>query len=543
MSGRSAAGSLRPVSKVTAHSPVRIRVFEMLKASGKEFGQDKASRMSAAIAYRTVFALAPLLLVAVSVAALFLDDPATDCEPGADGSCETIQQQLVAQVSDNLSPELAETVDTIMTNASQGAATTGILGTAIFLFTASSLFFEIQSSLNTIFHAPEERTKGIVALLRGRAIGALAVVLLGGILVVLFAANAVVSGAGSFILDLVEDAGLDRGLFEPLLTFAGPLVTLLLLILVFAVQFQTFTVVRIPWKAAWRGGAVTAIVFAAGAIGVGFYFSLQADGGNGGGFSAGGFAGGAVLILFTVFILAQIFLFGAEFTKTYADFIRHGDVVQPSVRSGGVQQARHQRRRGPGGRDNGSDRPSRRVLVPGRHGARLLPAPALRASEFEAHPDLVLARIGRQRLHVTGDGEATAAIQPLGSVVAPCDPQLDPGVPGITSPADRTLDQRRAHSLATAGRRDPHGHELGRRRVERVLEHADQSDDLACDVSREESRSSAARRCGGRPALPFGRVEPGFHLVGRRKRRWCVGQRSQPDVAQQVPIVFPDAID
>ena len=319
------------MSKVTAQSPPQERVFELLKVSGKEFGKDKASRMAAAIAYRTVFALAPLLLVAVSVASLFLGSPATDC-PETAAPCETIQDQLVAQVRDNLSPELAGTVDDIMSNASRGAAATGIVGTAIFLFTASSLFFEIQSSLNTIFQAPEERTKGIVALLRGRAIGALAVVLLGGILVVLFAANAVVSGAGSFILDLVEDAGLDRGLFEPLLRVAGPLVTLILLILVFAIQFQTFTVMKIPWKAAWRGGAVTAIVFAAGAIGVGFYFSLQADGGDGAGFSAGGFAGGAVLILFTVFILAQIFLFGAEFTKAYADYVRHGDVMQPSVR-------------------------------------------------------------------------------------------------------------------------------------------------------------------------------------------------------------------
>jgi uncharacterized BrkB/YihY/UPF0761 family membrane protein len=141
-----------------------------------------------------------------------------------------------------------------------------------------------------------------------------------------------VSGAGTFILDLVEEAGLDRGFFQPLLQIAGPLVTLGLLILVFALMFQTFTVVKIPWKAAWRGGAVTGVVFAAGAIAVGFYFSLQADGGDSAGFSAGGFAGGAVLILFTVFILAQIFLFGAEFTKTYSDYVRHGDVVQPSSR-------------------------------------------------------------------------------------------------------------------------------------------------------------------------------------------------------------------
>jgi membrane protein len=320
------------VTKVDRRAPLRIRILELLKAAGKEFGQDKASRMSAAIAYRTVFALAPLLLVAVSFAALFLDAPASDCETTTDGECQTVQEQLVGEVA-KLSEPLSQTIDDIMTNAREGAATTGLIGTAIFLFTASSLFFEIQGSLNTIFHAPPERTKGIVAVLRGRAIGALAVLLLGAILVVLFAANAVVSGAGSFILGLIQDLGLDGDLVAPLISIAGPLVTLGILIVVFAVQFQTFTVVKIPWKAAWRGGAVTAVVFAAGAIGVGLYFALQTDGGDGTSFSAGGFAGGAVLILFTVFILAQIFLFGAEFTMTYADYVRHGDVMQPSVRA------------------------------------------------------------------------------------------------------------------------------------------------------------------------------------------------------------------
>ena len=322
--------TLEPVSEVDQSAPLHRRILAMLKAAGKEFGQDKASRMAAAIAYRTVFALAPLLLVAVSVASLFLDAPASDCEV-ADESCETVQEQLVGEVA-RLSEPLSETIDSIMTSARDGATTTGAIGLGIFLFTASSLFFEIQSSLNSIFHAPPDRTKGILAVLRGRAIGALAVLLLGAILVVLFAANAIVSGAGSFVLDLIENVGLDRDVFRPFIAIAGPLVTLVLLIIVFGIQFQTFTVVKIPWKASWRGGAVTAVVFAAGAVAVGVYFSLQADGGDGPAFSAGGFAGGAVLILFTVFILAQIFLFGAEFTKTYADYVQHGDVVQPSIR-------------------------------------------------------------------------------------------------------------------------------------------------------------------------------------------------------------------
>ena len=310
--------------------PLWKRAFELLKAAGKEFGKDKCGRMAAAIAYRTVFALAPMLLVVVAVAAIFLDTPIDDCQLGSP-SCETIQQQLVSEVR-VISDPLASTVDDIMSNAADSASTTGIIGSVLVFFTASSLFFEIQGSLNTIFHAPEAKTKGIVAIVRGRVIGALAVLVLGAVLVVLFATNAIVSSAGSLLIGWIDAVGLSGDVLAPLLSYAGPIVTVVLLILLFGLQFQTFTVVKIPWKSAWRGGTVTAIVFAVGALGMGAYFSVRATNGDGVAFSAGGFAGGAVLILFLVFVLAQIYLFGAEFTKVYADYVDHGDIMQPSLR-------------------------------------------------------------------------------------------------------------------------------------------------------------------------------------------------------------------
>lgn len=326
----SALGTLVAVSTVDRDAPLWKRIVELLKAAAKEFGEDNGGRMAAAIAYRTVFALAPLLLVAVAVASIFLDSPASNCEITAAASCQTIQQQLVAEV-EKISEPLGETVNDIMTNAEEEASTSGIVGTAIFLFTASSLFLELQRSLNNIFHAPAERTKGILATVRARGIGAAAVLVFGAILVVLFAANAVASGAGSFLIDVLNDLGIDGEFFAPLVQIAGPLITVGLLMVVFAVQFQTFTALRIPWKAAWRGGAVTAIVFAAGALGVGAYFAFATQGETT--FSAGGFAGGAVLILFTVFILAQIYLLGAEFTKVYAGYLIHGDIVSSAIRA------------------------------------------------------------------------------------------------------------------------------------------------------------------------------------------------------------------
>lgn len=304
---------------------VWTRILGLFKAAAKEFSSDRCSRMAAAIAYRTVFALTPLLLIAISVASLFLDDPASDCDAAVD-NCRTIQQQLTDQVS-LISEELAATVEGILAGVAETSGRNGAIGSALFLFTASSLFFEIQGSLNTIFHAPEHHLRGMIAQARGRSVGALAVLVLGALIVVLLAANTFVSSAGSLLVDFLERVGLNPDFFAPLISIAGPLVSFGLLVLVFAVQFQAFPAVRVPWKAAWRGGAVTAVAFVVGALGLGWV--LGSDRLN---FDATGFASSVVLLLFLVFVLSQIYLFGAEFTKTYVDYIHHGDIQQPSVR-------------------------------------------------------------------------------------------------------------------------------------------------------------------------------------------------------------------
>ena len=301
------------------------RIVALLRAAAKEFSYDHCSRMAAAIAYRTVFALAPLLLIAVAVASLFLDDPATGCDADVE-NCQTIQEQLVEQVN-LISTDLGNTVTDIMESALKDSGRNGVIGLGLFLFTASSLFAEIQGSLNAIFHAPERHLRGLVAQLRGRSIGAMAVLVLGALLVALFVANAFVAAAGSLLVEGLDNIGLDSDLFAPLISIAGPLVTLLFLILVFAVQFQAFPAVKVPWRAAWRGASVTGVAFAGGALLLGALAGSDALS-----FSASGFAGGLVLLLFLVFILSQIYLFGAEITKTYADYLRHGDVRQPSLR-------------------------------------------------------------------------------------------------------------------------------------------------------------------------------------------------------------------
>lgn len=297
------------------------RWWELTLAAAREFGEDRASRMAAAIAYRTVFALAPLLILAVAVAGFIVADI-------------DFRADVLAEIEPVVGADVTDVIGSLMENASEARNTSTVIGVALLLWSGSSLFFEVQGSLNTVFHVPEERVRGILPTLRHRAVGIVASVGLGVLLTVVTFTNAGVSFVAR--LELFEDI---PG-WRTVATVAGPVASLLLLVVVFGLLFQYMTVVHVPWKAAWRGAALTGALFVIGAFGLGLYFSAQ---GGEEGFSATGFAGGFVLILFLVFLLAQIFLFGAEFTKVYADFVEHGDIVRPSERERRMERRRRER--------------------------------------------------------------------------------------------------------------------------------------------------------------------------------------------------------
>lgn len=264
--------------------------------------------MAASIAYRTVFALAPLLILAVAIAGHLVTDV-------------DVRNEVLSQVRPVVGADVTDVISRLMSNAADARNTSTVLGTALLLWTGSSLFLEVQGSLNTIFQIPEHRTSGVWAAVRKRLVAMAASVLLGVVIGALLVTNTAVSFIGdiSFFQD-IPGWGL-------VVAIAGPATSFLLLILVFGLLFQGMTAARISWSAAWRGAFFTALILVAGAAGLGLFFSMQT-----GGFSATGFATGFVLVLFLVFFLAQIFLFGAEVTKTYLDYEKYGDIVQPSER-------------------------------------------------------------------------------------------------------------------------------------------------------------------------------------------------------------------
>ncbi|NND02069.1 MAG: YihY/virulence factor BrkB family protein [Acidimicrobiia bacterium] len=284
------------------------RIVAIVKASGKEFVGDHGTRLAAALSYYAVFSLVPLLFVVASIAGFILDDP------------EALRE-AVSQVTDLAGAEVGSTIESLLESVRDQRAGTLSIGLLIAAYTASNIFQQLQSVLAAVFHVPESnRRSGAVGWVMQRAIGVASTF----VIAILVFTPIVAVTAIEFIVDLLP-ASLSA--LETLLTLGIPAVSLLMLIGVAGLTLQVLTPITIPWKAAVRGGATTAITGLTAASLVGVYLSRAAGTGT------LGALGGAAILLFFFYLLFIVFVFGAEVTKVYADYLTHGDVVAPSQRS------------------------------------------------------------------------------------------------------------------------------------------------------------------------------------------------------------------
>ena len=271
---------------------------EIGMAAAAEYGADRAGRMAAAIAYRTVFALAPLLIIGVAVLGAFL------------GSRAEARQEILDSIESFAGADVAEVVASILTSALGSVDTAAVVGGLLLLWAASSLFLELQHDLNDVFDVPFERVRGVAATVRSRGIGFLWAFGLGFTLIALWLVNAVWRFLGNLLPPSWET-------LHQSLSYLAPLVSLMLLPFVFGLVFQTMTAIVVRWRAVWVGGLFTSVVFIAASYGIGLYFENFSSP------TAIGFAGSFVLVIFLAFFLSSVFLFGAEVTKVYADRLAH----------------------------------------------------------------------------------------------------------------------------------------------------------------------------------------------------------------------------
>lgn len=281
--------------------------FEIFKAAGKEYGEDRVARMAAAVSYRAIFALAPLFLVAVTIVGIFL------------GTNADAEARILEFVGEYAGEEITTAVTNVLGSFQESGGAPAVVGFALLLWTASTLFMELQNSLNDIFHVPYERTKGIVAFLRQRGIGFLSALGLG----VLFLGVWLVNLVWGFLEGLFPD---DWAPVHQAISFLAPVVSLAVLPLVIALAFQALSRVKVRWRAIWWGSFFTSVAFLAATYGASFYFSIA-------GTSAAGVAGSIFVVLLLAFILSSVYLFGAEVTKVYDDYLESGEVTRPNQRA------------------------------------------------------------------------------------------------------------------------------------------------------------------------------------------------------------------
>ncbi len=287
-------------------SSVFVQAFGLLKQTFSEWLQDKAPQLGAALAYYTVFSLAPLILVLLSiVGVIFRKDPA--------GAWDRIMQQM----SYFLDPNAIQVVQDIAEKASHPGKSTiaTIIGISLAIFGASGVFGQLQDALNTIWGVKAKPSTGIWGFLRNRFLSFGMVAGICFLLLVSLAIEALLKGFSHYIQSL-----LPGGIVIAVTLYVG--FDFAVVVLLFAMIFKFLPDVEIQWRDVWIGAVITAILFGIGKWLLGFYLGSGAAG------SAYGAASSLITLLLWVYYSSQILLFGAEFTQVHAQ--RAGRQLEPS---------------------------------------------------------------------------------------------------------------------------------------------------------------------------------------------------------------------
>ncbi len=320
------------------------RVVRLLKEAFADWMEDRALRLSAALAYYSVFSIAPLLIIAISVAGLVLGPDA-------------VKGQLDEQLSSYIGPKAAETVQSMVQSAAKPSEgwIGAVVGFATLLLGASGVFGQLKDALNTIWEVEAKPGAGVMGFIRARLLNFGMVLVIGFLLMVsLLMSTALASVSGYF--------GNAAGLSVVLGGIFGTLVSLSVVTLLFAFIFKMLPDAQIEWRNVWTGALVTAVLFELGKFGLGFYLGREGTS------STYGAAGSVVLLLLWVYYASCILLFGAEFTQVYAR--DKGHAIKPAPGAVAVtEEARAQQGMTPAedrGKDADKDKSPRGIELPPR---------------------------------------------------------------------------------------------------------------------------------------------------------------------------------
>ena len=312
-SGRSAPSDSRRAATAAANAR---DAWALLKQACSAWMDDNAPSFGAALAFYTIFSLAPVLIVVIAVA-------------GAVFGREAAEGEMIREIQTLVGHSGAATIQSVIQSANRPALglVASVLGIATVLLGASGAFVELQDVLNKIWRARPRSESFWVCAIRKRCLSFGLVLGTGFLLLMSLALSAALAAIGTFMAHILPVPA-------PLLESVNFLLSFGVITLLFAILYKVLPDTKIAWRDVWIGAVATSLLFTLGKMLIGLYLGRSTIA------SAYGAAASLVIFLVWVYYSAQILLLGAEFTRVYA--MKRGSrvgAVPPFLRGGAAAAA------------------------------------------------------------------------------------------------------------------------------------------------------------------------------------------------------------
>lgn len=280
-------------------------LWNVLKGSFKAFGEDRGIKFSASLAFTTVFAIGPFLLLIMSLASLIYGQ-------------EAIEGRLFSQINDLIGNEAAKQVQDIIKNIQiSGKTSFALVGSSIALFIgATSVFIEIQDTINYIWRVKAKPKRGWLKFLQNRLLSSSLIVSLGFLLIVSLVLNYIIQALSDLLTRYMSSVTVI------IIDTINLIVSFLVTSVLFAIIFKVLPDVKIKWKDVKIGAIFTTILFMLGRYLIGLYIKTTGTG------STYGAAGSIIVILVWIYLASAILYLGAEFTQIYCE--AYGGKITPA---------------------------------------------------------------------------------------------------------------------------------------------------------------------------------------------------------------------
>jgi membrane protein len=284
--------------------PTLKGIWRVILDTVKAFGENKITKLSGSLAYYTVFSMAPLLIMIISISGMML-------------GTEAAEGQVYGQLSGFVGEDTAAQLQEIIRNASLSGKSVlaTVIGGVTLLVGATTVFAEIQDSINSIWGIKAQPRRGWVKLLINRVLSFSVIVSLGFLLLVSLAVSAVIDALNTQLKSWFPDVAV------VIFYCVNLLITFFITTIIFGVIFKVLPDATIRWRDVWAGAMATAFLFMLGKSAISIYIA-QANIG-----STYGAAGSLAILLVWVYYSSIILYFGAAFTKHYA--LKYGQEIRP----------------------------------------------------------------------------------------------------------------------------------------------------------------------------------------------------------------------